>query len=499
MTVDISQISEFGRIDAESESLLREFFVETDAYMRVEDQDHIVVVGRKGTGKTAIYEVILERADDVSTVFATGLKFRDYPWGIHEEIKDTDAAAVERYTHSWIFLILVELGKLILSDESHAFSPNTEAARARTALERFIRNNWGSVGFEFKDIFRKRQYEFEFNPQFAGTGVGTVRRHTVSRGELATKLIEANRWLKACIERVAQSDNSYFVLFDELDTGYDPSDDEYANRLIGLLLAARDVFQWAQTGGFKVAPVVFLRSDIYDDLSFPDKNKITRNLAETLTWTDDLTGENSLKVLIDQRIRVLTKTTADDPWAEVFDSQLMRGTQPKAKHIASRTYLRPRDMIQFCNLCLKEANAARDPSITNEHIARARRAYSDYLIEELDDEIHASFPRWQTYLDVLRRIHTMRFTRVEFEQQYDAIGLGNGGLDAAGALAMMYRYGIIGFTKIGGGGYGGSSVAFSYREASINFDPLAPSFTVHPGLKEALELIEAGEPSQARP
>lgn len=63
---------------------------------------------------------------------------------------------------------------------------------------------------------------------------------------------------------------------------------------------------------------------------------------------------------------------------------------------------------------------------------------------------------------------------------------------------MMYRYGIIGFTKIGGGGYGPSSVAFSYREANINFDPVAPSFTVHPGLKEALELIEAGDPSEAR-
>jgi len=35
-------------------------------------------------------------------------------------------------------------------------------------------------------------------------------------------------------------------------------------------------------------------------------------------------------------------------------------------------------------------------------------------------------------------------------------------------------------------------------ESNINFDPLAPSFTVHPGLKETLELIEAGDAGEAR-
>lgn len=117
----------------------------------------------------------------------------------------------------------------------------------------------------------------------------------MARGELASKLVEANRWLKACLERVMNSENYYFVLFDELDTGYDPKNEEYSHRLIGLLLAARDVFQWGHGIRQDLAPVVFLRGDIYDDLSFPDKNKITRNLVETLTWTDELSGENSLK------------------------------------------------------------------------------------------------------------------------------------------------------------------------------------------------------------
>jgi hypothetical protein len=172
----------------------------------------------------------------------------------------------------------------------------------------------------------------------------------------------------------------------------------------------------------------------------------------------------------------------------------MRGLQHKAKHIASRSYLRPRDMIQFCNLCLEEAQSAEAAQIDNQAIATARRPYSEYLIAELDDEIHASHPGWQRYLDVLRRIHTMHFSRDQFVEAFAALKH-----DAADApdvdavLAVMYRYGIIGFTKIGGSGYGGSAVAFSYRDASITFDPAAKAFRVHPDLKEGLELVEASE------
>lgn len=493
MASQLDDIEEFGRIDAESERFLQEFFIKTDAYARVEDQEHIIVVGRKGTGKTAIYEVLLERASKVPNLFGTGLKFRDYPWGIHDQVKDTNAAPVERYTNSWTFLVLVELAKLALTDQSRVFGVNSDEARARTALERFVTTNWGSVRFEFKDIFRRNQYQFEFNPQFAASGIGTIRRHTVPRGELGSKLTEANRWLRACLERVLSSDNWYYLLFDELDIGYDPSDDEYGQRLTGLLLAARDVYKWANDADFAVGPIVFLRSDIYDALSFPDKNKLTRNLVEVLSWTDELSGENSLKALIDQRIRVLLHVDSSDPWLEVFDDAVMRGTQHKAKHIASRTYLRPRDMIQFCNACLTRAKSAGSERITNEAVVAARRPYSEYLIQELDDEIHATYPDWERYLDVLRRIHVTRFERTEFDKAFATLNLSKLGLTEGEALEMLYRFGVIGFTKFGGSGYGGSSVAFSYRDEMINFDPGASMFTVHPGLKEALELIEAGE------
>lgn len=87
--------------------------------------------------------------------------------------------------------------------------------------------------------------------------------------------------------------------------------------------------------------MVLLRDDIYNRLSFPDKNKITTNLVETLQWTSAFDGPDSLKTMADTRIRVLLETTAADPWNEVFEEQEMRGTQHKYSHMVQRTYLRP--------------------------------------------------------------------------------------------------------------------------------------------------------------
>jgi hypothetical protein len=79
VSVDLIEIEEFGRIDAESEEQLEEFFLRTDAYQRIEDQELLVVVGRKGTGKTAIYKILLERIAHYDNTFGTGLQFIPVP------------------------------------------------------------------------------------------------------------------------------------------------------------------------------------------------------------------------------------------------------------------------------------------------------------------------------------------------------------------------------------------------------------------------------------
>ena len=94
-------------------------------------------------------------------------------------------------------------------------------------------------------------------------------------------------------------------------------------------------------------------------------------------------------------------------WDEVFDeSHEMPGRQTKYRHICDRTFLRPRDMIKFCNETLNayKKSAERSEKFDNAEVIAARPAYSTYLLRELDDEIAKHVPLYKDHLEVLKRI-----------------------------------------------------------------------------------------------
>jgi hypothetical protein len=66
--------------------------------------------------------------------------------------------------------------------------------------------------------------------------------------------------------------HEYFICFDQLDLGFDPTKQDYTNRLVGLLLACRDLNIAGREHGKRFFVVIFLRQDIYDTLHFEDKN-----------------------------------------------------------------------------------------------------------------------------------------------------------------------------------------------------------------------------------
>jgi hypothetical protein len=246
--------------------------------------------------------------------------------------------------------------------------------------------------------------------------------------------------------------------------------------------------------------VAFLRTDIFDGLHFGDKNKLTDANSVLLAWNEKLDYEgSSLKQLLDQRIREeLTLSARDrDPWGKAFDAEVMRGTQHKFHHMSSRSYLRPRDLIKFCNAALDEAKRriklGNSPEkITNNDVTASRRVYSKYFLNELDDEIAPVESDWKDFLEVLRRIGAMRFTGDAFKKAYSATKKRvEFSLSEDEMLSFLYRYSMIGFERAVGGA--GLVEHFRYQDEAVRFNPEARGFLVHRGLKEALELREAGE------
>jgi len=486
--VDLLKIDTFGAIDAESDERLGEYFVTTPMYEALVGQQRYIALGRKGSGKTALFRELLNSVD--AATFVTGLGFADYPWGAHNDTSNLQASPGERYVASWRFLILIELAKQVLRDEGRR-DPEVSAA-----LRAFIEKIWGQVEFSHREFFGKDEYELvgEFKPQLGGAALGSIGRRRVERRRIGEALASTISWLEEALSRTMNPEHRYYVQFDELDKSFDGHDEQYDTRLIGLLLAAYHVATWAKDAKVRARAVVFLRTDIFDAIAFSDKNKIRDNAVVEVRWTDEDAGPGSLRDLINERIRrVANLDKADDPWDAVFDPEReMRGTTTKYRHMTRRTHLRPRDMIKFSNFALREAKArlrkgSGQMKIDNEDIARARDPYSAFLVDELDDEIRPTCAEWKVYLEMLRRMRRLDFSRTEIAEQHAA--LSNPPLSLDHVLELLFKYSIVGYVARGGRGGGGEQV-FSYSSPDVPLDPGAAQFKVHLGLKEVLGLKE---------
>ncbi len=477
--VSLSSINSFGDVAAEDDAVL-DYFLQTDAVVQISNNSAFLVLGRKGAGKTAIVRHLTEGRTDVRS---KPLTLRGYPWNIHSQWIDHGASEMESYVSSWRYLITLELATMVAAD-----AERTEHDKV-IALKAFLSDNYGGSTPQLQEIMRPRKLKvsgYSLQPSVFGNQIGGINLDR-NPGDLnlGLELNALSQSLFACCADIIKNEGlgPYVIHFDELDQGLSGLDETRSRLLIGLILAARDVRIDANKSGSPVNPIVYLRTDLWDDLEFSDKNKISQTHTLRLEWTPE-----SLRSLIDIRIRA--RITADATWDQVIDADLMRGSQSKWDHIIARTFLRPRDVIRFLNAALAEAKKRHHEPLlfSNRDIVDSRKPYSSYLKEELDDEILPHWKKWEQSLQACSAISTITFDRADFEREYNARATGAEDATADEALERLYRFSVIGYQVRSG--YGGSSWTFHYTDPQAGWDNAAAKFKVHPGLKEYAKLRE---------
>ncbi len=484
----LKDVDNFGAIDADNDVLLHECFEDHEAFLHVKDLSRFLVVGRKGSGKTSIFKKML--LDKNNNYFCLGHTFSDYPWHHHDLQARVGIPDSDRFTHSWKYLILMTASKIILNfDNSLPMDENSMESMVK--IEKFVVDTYGTKDPDITQIFTpsktlKLKPSFELDWKLFKAGISP---ESVPMSELPIIIPELNNNLQKYVLSCLNPTNEYFICFDQLDLGFDPDSRDYNSRLIGLLLASRDINLAARQAGKRLFIAVFLRDDIYETLHFEDKNKLTENYLSLIEWDTPRTHK-TLKGLMEKRF----KAALDNPavsWDEVFDeSKEMPGHQKKYQHILDRTYLRPRDIIKFVNSVLNQYKLRKShESSTNEKfenidLNNARPDYSSYLMNELDDEIHKHLPHYESLIELLRRVGVWQFTLDDFKSKYTKIGE----YSLEDVLKQMYEFSLIGFYRPGGRGYGGSEYVFQYKEVKTRFDSSATRFRIHPGLIEILGL-----------
>ncbi len=475
----IRDLNSFGDVAAEDDAIL-DYFVATDATKAIQAGRVFLVLGRKGSGKTALVRYFAEGEHRSIT---RALSLNGYPWNVHASRIDRGASDIEAYVSSWRYLISLQFALL-----SYQCAGEPNEGRGKT-LAKFLSDNYGGTSPALCDLLKPASIRLtaaSLEPTVLGCKLGSI---DFNRGEkdmgLGSELNALSNVLIEAAEEIAISSgrNTLYLQVDELDQGLSQMDATRERMITGLILATRDIQR--QMKGKQVAfrPIVYLRTDLWDEISFSDKNKISETSALMLDWKSE-----SLLSIVNERIQA--KLAADATWTTITTPGLMRGSQTKWNHILSRTFMRPRDVIRFLNASLAEAKKRNDAVLLldNPDVTNARGSYSSYLKSELDDEILAHWPQWEEALQACSALSTITFHRDDFAREYEKRRTSGNMLSTDDALKTLYYYSVIGYERRSG--YGGQSWIFRYTNPEAGWDNIANVFKVHLGLKEFAKLHE---------
>jgi hypothetical protein len=192
----------------------------------------------------------------------------------------------------------------------------------------------------------------------------------------------------------------YYILVDHLDEQW--VDERYRHRLIrGLIETVRDMN--SKVRHLKI--IVALRSDLINrvykatsDSGFQEEKYVALNLP--VSWT-----RQDLQRLLDTRVQSLVRqryTQQPVRLQDILPVYMGRRGQSQLvlDYLLERTLLRPRDAIQFLNVCLEQA--IDEPTITVQMILKAEAEYSQKRRTALADEWSFQFPNLILLSDLLK-------------------------------------------------------------------------------------------------
>ena len=295
------------------------------------------------------------------------------------------------------------------------------------------------------------------------------------------------------------------VLIDELDRGWDASEDAKAF-VSGLFQAAVSINQVSTS----LRVMIALRKELYDSIPslYEDAQKY-RDVMETVEW-----DEPSLLQLVARRIRHSVPQLGieegdQECWDQIFAEQLDYRQVKSFNYMIDRTLYRPREIIQFCTDAAEELREEKlGLPIDYGVITRAEFRYSEQRTKDIAAEYRFQNPGLMSIFDVFRgRPYT--FTNEELELLCLGISTGEFKLDKEAKWALnqepdllidiLWRIGFLRAQAVGGikaTRRSGSSYVGPHQISNLNLRNV-PRFHVHPMFRSFLGMKEARE--QASP
>jgi hypothetical protein len=368
-----------GDLRAEADShMLRRAFLETADYRTlIETSDRVVVVGRRGTGKSALaasLKTYWRGARNTSVILLAPEEYQVI--GIRPLVQLFGAKFSHMRAGSrllWRYALAMEI--LAILATHYSFSKSNDHEFLMGCIQR-----WAHFG----------PHAFERFRQLAKNVLDPGAAPEERIGSLPIRL-DLSR-VEAGLEEACRTVSVGTVLIaDSLDEGYEA--DEIGVGLIdGLVQAVIDLKTHIQS----VRPVVLLRDNIFRAVEKldPDYSRNIEGHVLRLHW-----DEMALLDFAAKRLKVafdLPDESSIRIWNSCTDDTL--SGQPGFAKALHKTLYRPRDLLALLNEALYTAGKLGSRRLTVEHLESTARTISEHRLSDLKKEYGAILPGLERYI-----------------------------------------------------------------------------------------------------
>ncbi|GFO82828.1 MAG: hypothetical protein A49_24550 [Methyloceanibacter sp.] len=323
-------------------------------------RERFIVIGRKGSGKSAFSQFVRARATEEANLFCGFVKNSEVRLErlVHDLGHSSSLGSAEA-----LFQWLIYTHLLKLLSENEAVSQTQE----HRLLLKFLRKNSGYVALTDDDIRQTitttgGEIQIEQLRRFFRANLGKQLEVRSERAPFYKLLPHLEEVLVAALRSTHEraNDNSYVLFFDDLDVGFVSSEPSSSEYLLSLIRTARRVNNevFAQNN-INAKVVLLLRDDIEAFLSSRavDTAKIFASYAATINWYEDYytrVGEEhrlNLRKFINKRVEYAFRQSGlsvdpEDPWSCLVASDIS-STKSSFRYIMPFTVFRPRDLLLF--------------------------------------------------------------------------------------------------------------------------------------------------------
>lgn len=479
---------ELGRNDGKKEAAHIQnfedlFFDYNNIYEEAINREIFLVLGKKGTGKTLLAELIKKKCSEDTMKFCRLESYKKYNLTELQELKNGEVV-VDEYVPIWKWISLIELAKLVITNEGIAHKDGVDK------VKKFLSDNGFTTKLSsFKTVTMTKE----------ASASGTLKKFISfcfgqkedQRPKSYLELIEPLQNL--LIEILSNNDHEYILMYDELDDKFQ-NNETYKNSIVGLLKVADELNNTFGDECINFKILLFLRKDILGLLHYSDLNKMIEDSSLELDWGNKKGINSPILQLFTNKAKNSSSTLNDLSHKEImqklFDKSEMKvsryKTVPIYSYILDRTLMRPRDLISYIKRIQKKYGSSH--YITQTMVKEVENDYSKYFKKEVSDELvgHLYDEEVEGMFKLIKAFGTPTFTLKRIKKYYQVNQKDYPELNIESVLKHFYKVGAIGTKKKN---YQNKWIySWGYREIDYDANLNDTTCVIHNGLKKELSL-----------